>query len=326
MTAQSPAAAAPKPRRPSPTIEIEAVRRAKRRVALWTLFVPTIGTAAALALIPVTGLGALELGLLAAMYAVTIAGVEVGLHRHFSHRAFEAPRAVRVLLAIAGSMAAQGGLSYWVATHRRHHIHSDTVDDPHSPYVRKGREGREERMNRLRGLWHAHVANMYTGHATNVTLFARDLTRDRTFAWIDRHYRDWVVLGVILPGVAGGLISGTWMGALSGLLWGGLVRLFTAHQLYWGNGSFAHMYGPRPFDNGDRSTNNLLFGIPTFGASYQNNHHAFPSSALLGFERHQIDLGAMIIRLLARLRLAWNVQYPTADEIEARRCAAGTRA
>jgi len=40
----------------------------------------------------------------------------------------------------------------------------------------------------------------------------------------------WVSLGILLPAVLGGLLTGTWRGALTGLIWGGLVRIFLVHQ------------------------------------------------------------------------------------------------
>jgi stearoyl-CoA desaturase (delta-9 desaturase) len=305
---------APRPPRPSPLILSDEVRRKKRRIAIVTLLVPLSGTVAALALLPWTGFGWLEGGLLAGMYTLTIGGVEVGLHRYFSHAAFKCGRLVKIGLGVTGSMAAQGPIIYWSATHRRHHVHSDTPDDPHSPHWRKGDDG-DEHMAMLRGLWQAHVGNMYTDHATNVTLFAKDMMRDPDLAFIDRHYRKWVVLGVLIPAAVGFAVTQTWLGALSGLLWGGLVRMFLGQHCYYANGSFAHMFGPRPFDTGDQSTNNIWFGVPTFGSAYQNNHHAFPSVAFLGFKWFQVDLGAWIIRAMRLVGLVWDVRTVTPEQM-----------
>ncbi len=308
-----------KPRnKPPPIIESEPVRQAKRRLGLVTIWVPTIGTVLAIASVFVWGFGVLELGLLLGMYVVTMAGVEVGFHRQLSHHAFDSKRPLRLALAIAGSMAAQGRVLYWVATHRRHHVHSDTPDDPHSPHYRKGDSG-DERMGRLKGLWHAHMGNMYTGHPTNCTLFARDVVKDRDLAMIDRYYWLWIALGFLIPAVLGGVISASWIGAVQGLLWGGFARIFLVHHVYFANGSFAHMYGGQPYDNKDFSTNNAVFAVPTFGSAYQNNHHAFPSSALLGFRWYQPDVGMWFIRAFRRLGLAWNVKLASEKQIKVRR-------
>ena len=305
-----------KGRRPPPMIEAESVRRAKRAIALATIWVPTLGTGAALVIAAIRGVGLLEITLLVSMYIVTMTGVEVGFHRLFAHRAFHERKSVRLLLGIAGSMAAQGPVIYWAATHRRHHIHSDTKEDPHSPHVRKASDGSEQRFkSRLAGLWHSQMGNMYTDHATNVMAFARDLSRDPVTAMVEKNYRTWVLLGLVIPTLIGALVVGTWFGALRGLLWGGLVRIFVVHHIYFANGSFSHMYGGRPFATGDESTNNYVFGVPTFGSAWQNNHHAFPSSAILGFRWYEPDVGGWIIRAGAALGLITDVRRaPTERE------------
>ncbi len=303
-------------RRPPPMIEVASVRRAKRTIALVTILVPTFGTALALGLAVARGIGALELGLLVGMYIVTMTGVEVGFHRYFAHSAFKGGEVLRALLGVAGSMAAQGPVIYWAATHRRHHVYSDTKEDPHSPHVRKADSGSEQRFtSRLAGLWHSQMGNMYTDHATNVMAFSADLRRSRLNVFIDRHYRKWVLFGLILPALIGAAVERSLYGALMGLLWGGLVRIFVVHHIYFANGSFSHMYGGRPFKTDDESTNNYVFGVPTFGSAWQNNHHAFPSSANLGFKWYQPDVGYFIIRALAALGVVTSMnRAPTAQE------------
>ncbi|MFL6160075.1 MAG: acyl-CoA desaturase, partial [Marmoricola sp.] len=43
-----------------------------------------------------------------AMYYFTLLGITVGFHRLFTHKSFKPNRAVKIALAIAGSMAIQG--------------------------------------------------------------------------------------------------------------------------------------------------------------------------------------------------------------------------
>lgn len=304
--------------RPAPVIRARSVMDAKRRLGLLTIWIPTLGTAFAITTAFVWGIGAVEIGLLLGMYAITMAGVEVGFHRQLAHKAFRTPLWLRDLLAIAGSMAAQGRASYWAATHRRHHAYSDKPEDPHSPYWRLTKQG-EERMGRWRGLWHAHLGNMVTGYPTNVTLFARDLVTDPRIARIDRLYLRWVALGLLLPAALGAVLTGSWIGAVQGFLWGGLVRIFLVHHIYFANGSFSHMYGARPYDNADGSTNNPVFAVPTFGSAYQNNHHAFPTSALLGLRWYEPDVGMWFIRVFELLGLASDVRRVPPEQVASRR-------
>jgi stearoyl-CoA desaturase (Delta-9 desaturase) len=80
-----------------------------RRLSRVTVSVPLVGAILAISLLHYSPIGWIEVGLLVGMYAITIFGIEVGFHRHFSHRAFQTTKFVRVVLAILGSMAAQGG-------------------------------------------------------------------------------------------------------------------------------------------------------------------------------------------------------------------------
>ncbi|WP_200892398.1 acyl-CoA desaturase [Aliterella atlantica] len=292
------------------TIANDYLQNIYRRVALVTVTIPCLGVVAAIELLWNLGIGAVEIGLLLGMYAVTTFGVEVGFHRHFSHHAFQTTTSIKVILAILGAMAAQGGVVYWVAHHRRHHQYADVPGDPHSPHLHE---------NSLRGLWHAHLGWTLNGEVTNSMVFARDLLRDPVIAKVNQLQQVWVILGLAIPTIIGGLLTMTWMGAFEGLIWGGLVRIFLAHQVINSTNSICHLYGSRPFDSSDRSANNLWLAIPSWGQSWHNNHHAFPNSAVVGLDWWQIDLGGWVIRLLEKSGLAWNVKVPTASLIEAKR-------
>ena len=58
----------------------------------------------------------------------------VGFHRYFAHKTFKTNRFIEIVLAILGSMSAQGSVIAWVSVHRCHHQYSDTEGDPHSPH------------------------------------------------------------------------------------------------------------------------------------------------------------------------------------------------
>src|SRR5262245_53857584 len=162
---------------PSITVENPALRTAQRRMAQVTIFAPFVGTLVALALAVTNGVGAIDIVLLASMYVLTSIGVEVGLHRGFAHPAFATTPVMKGLLAAFGSMAAEGSVLYWAAGHRRHHSHSDTGGDPHSPHVRNLQTA-DQPLKLLRGLWHSHVGWMMSDKVTNCTLFGRDILRD----------------------------------------------------------------------------------------------------------------------------------------------------
>lgn len=299
---------------PKITIVNPRTQAIQRRFALAAITVPFIGSLVAIWLAWHSGVGLLEIGLLLGMYTLTVVGVTVGFHRLFAHRAFEAKRSVRIALGILGSMAAQGTLIYWAATHRRHHQYAEQPEDPHSPYIHEG-----EQLGWLRGLWHSHIGWMLDSKMTNSGLFARDLLQDPDIVRINQLYLVWVTLGLAIPAVLGGIVTGQWIGVLQGFLWGGLVRIFLAHHFMWTSGSTAHMYGSRPFETRDRSTNNIWLAIPNFGEAWHNNHHAFPNSAMFGLEWWQPDFGGWVIRTLEQARLVSAVKVPTREMIEAKK-------
>ncbi len=259
------------------------------------------------------GAGFLELALLAGMYAATTFGITVGYHRHFAHRGFRTSAAGRVALAILGSMAVQGALSHWAAVHRRHHAFTERAGDPHSPHIHAGGV-----LHHFRGLWHAHLGWMFGQERFDEAAYARDVLRDRLISRIQRLYVLWVYLGFAIPAALGGILSASWAGAFHGLLWGGLIRLLLLYHSTWSVNSICHTFGGRPFRTGDRSTNNAWLSLLTFGESWHNNHHAFPSSARHGLAWWQLDPSGLLISALRRLGLVWDVRVPTAGRVAAK--------
>lgn len=292
------------PRRPPAHVYASAPAGPALQALLVALVViPLAGVIAAGELAWRTGIGAVEVGTLVAMYALTTAAVTVGFHRHLAHRAFRTTFATRMILAIAGSMAAQGPVIYWTANHRRHHLHADRPGDPHSPHVNG-----ERPCGRLRGLIHAHVGWLFAHDLTDCARYVPDLLRDAALVRINRLYLVWVALGLALPALAAGLLTGTARGALTGFLWGGLVRIFVLQHATFSINSICHVFGRRSFPTHDHSTNNVWLALISFGEAWHNNHHAAPRSARFGLRWWQVDVGAVLIRGLELLGLAWNVR------------------
>jgi stearoyl-CoA desaturase (Delta-9 desaturase) len=238
------------------------------------------------------------------MYALTGLGVTVGFHRYFTHRSFETSRPIRGGLAILGSAAIEGPVISWVADHRKHHAFSDEEGDPHSPHVGHGGGLR----GTLRGLFHAHMGWLFIHtQRGSKERYAPDLMRDPLIRWVDRTFFVWVLGGLALAFLLGMALGGTVMAGLTGLLWGGAVRMFVLHHVTYSINSLCHVFGRRPFDTGDESRNLAWLTLPSFGEAWHNNHHAFPTSAVHGLGRRQIDLSAAVIGGLERAGLVWNV-------------------
>jgi stearoyl-CoA desaturase (Delta-9 desaturase) len=256
------------------------------------------------------GFSWVDFGLLLGMYFLSAVGITVGFHRLFTHRAFETNRAVQFILAVLGSMAVQGPLLSWVAQHRRHHQLSDAPGDPHSPHLHgHGLRGF------FGGLWHAHMGWFFIADAPELANYIKDLRQSSSLRLASALFPLWVCISLLIPTALGALLTGTWQGALCGLLWGGLARIFLVHHVTWSINSVCHLWGSRPYPTNDCSRNNFLFGIFALGEGWHNNHHAFPTSARHGLRWWQIDVSYWVIRALAHLGLAWQVKLPASRQL-----------
>jgi stearoyl-CoA desaturase (delta-9 desaturase) len=279
----------------------------QRNINLGAVIVPFVAFIAAVVLLWNRIVGWHDLALLAGLYVLTGFGITIGFHRMLTHRSFQTSKPVELVLAFLGSMAVQGPVTSWVADHRKHHAHTDEEGDPHSPHAGFAGGGVK---GALRGLFHAHLGWMLTeaGGAAR-TKYAPDLLEDRRMAWIDRHFLKVVIFSLALPAALGWLITGDITGALTGLLWGGFVRIFLLHHVTWSINSICHFFGSRRFATEDRSTNVFWLALPSFGEAWHHNHHAFPRSADHGLARWErfLDPSALVIRALERAGLVWNV-------------------
>jgi stearoyl-CoA desaturase (delta-9 desaturase) len=279
--------------------------RAEKAVNLGAVVVPFLATLVAIVLLWNSLVSATDLAIAAVMYLLTAIGITVGYHRLLTHRSFQTAKPLEYTFAVLGSMAVQGPTIAWVADHRKHHAHTDEEGDPHSPHV--GEDGSGVR-NVFSGLWHAHTGwLMSTQGRADWKKYSPDLYEDRGMRLISRHF-PWLVLATLLtPALAGYLLTGTLLGALTGFLWGGLVRIFFVHHVTWSVNSVCHFLGSRRFDTDDRSTNVFWLALPSLGESWHHNHHAFPRSAVHGLKRWEPDPSALIITAMEKLGLARNV-------------------
>ncbi|MBI4203366.1 MAG: acyl-CoA desaturase [Chloroflexi bacterium] len=243
------------------------------------------------------GLVALQdLALLAVMYTLVAFGVTVGYHRYVTHESFQANRVIKYALIILGCMSLEGAPIAWAANHRMHHAYSDREGDLHSPHHAK---------NMVLGFFHAHMGWLLEGRQADVNKWAKDLLDDKELVFLNKTAWLWFALSLLIPFAIGG-----W----TGLLWGGIVRIFLTHHVTWSVNSVCHIFGQRPFKTKDESSNHWLVGLLAFGEGGHNTHHASPRSARHGLYWYHFDLSWQLIRLLAKLRLAWNVY--TLDRVD----------
>lgn len=222
------------------------------------------------------------------LYVVRMFGITAGYHRYFSHRTFKAGRGFQFVLALLAQSSAQRGALWWAAKHRRHHKHSDTELDVHSPA--------------RSGFLHAHVGWIFTrGHQDTDLAAIPDFAKYPELRWLNRHYYVMPAGLAFLTWLAAG-----WPGLVVGFCWSTVA---TWHATFCIN-SLAHVAGRRRYVTGDDSRNNWLLAILTLGEGWHNNHHAYQSSARQGFRWWEIDPTYYALKGLERLGLVWDLHTP----------------
>lgn len=225
------------------------------------------------------------------MYLTGALGVTLCYHRTLTHRGLRLRKPLEYALAIVGALALQGDPIRWVATHRKHHAHSDTQKDPHG---------------RNRGFRWAHVRWLYEPNEAMPT--PEELRRYAPDLYSQPFYRALQYLhGPLQLALAGVLFA---IGGWPFVVWGIFVRLVASYHATWFVNSAAHSLGYRSFRTGDLSTNCWWVALLSWGEGWHNNHHAFPYSARHGLRWFEIDLTWWSVTLLSFLRLADRIKVP----------------
>lgn len=275
---------------------------AQRRHFMLSVALPTLAALLLPAVVP----GLLRhtgwaLGLWLSMwFVVGGVGVSVGLHRHFSHRSFDAKPALRALLGVCGAMAAQGPVVYWVSLHRMHHAASDQPGDPHSP-----RTSAWPGRSRWRAALQGHVGWVLAHDVPRPTRYARELIADPLVRKLTAAYPLCVAAGLLLPALVAWAALGStmpaWQALAFGAYWGGLVRIAIGHQVIWAINSWCHLHGSRPHATREGSTNVAALSLLSWGESWHNNHHAKPADAQFGCGWRQPDIGWWVVQGFVRM-------------------------
>ena len=215
------------------------------------------------------------------LYVVRMFAITGFYHRYFSHRTFDTSRIGQFVFALLGASAAQRGPLWWAAHHRKHHRHSDTDQDVHSPHAH--------------GFWWSHVG-WITAPANFPTDLEQvpDLAKYPELRFLDR-------FDILVPIVLA--VTLLLVGGMQFLIWGFFVStMFLFHATCTIN-SLAHVWGKRRYDTSDESKNNWWLAIITMGEGWHNNHHRFPGAARQGFFWWEIDLTYYGLRILQFFRV-----------------------
>lgn len=297
--------------------EPTVVRWTQKLITLAIVVGPALALGAAVPLLWGHAVNVTDLVMGAVFYLVTGFGVTIGFHRLFTHGSFKSGRLLKIALGMFGSMAVEGSLTSWVATHRRHHMYSDGPGDPHSPH-RYGDRG----FALLRGLAFSHIGWLFVSDASCARRYAPDMLRDRDLRRIGKLFPVFALASLAVPFGIGYGLAGTWAGAVSALIWAGLVRMTALHHVTWSVNSICHVFGRRAVQGKDRSTNVWVLAAVSLGESWHNIHHAHPSWARHGARRGMVDPSARVIRIFESLGWVSRVRWPAVSELAAGAAAA----
>jgi stearoyl-CoA desaturase (Delta-9 desaturase) len=255
------------------------------------------------------GVGRVEWILFALMYALTTIGIGLTVHRMLVHRSFKCNAAVKFFLCAIGQMACQGSLLKWVGNHRRHHLYTDDVGDPHSPYVDgKGHAFR----SKLKSWLYANNGWLFDDTMTDNNVYAKDMLADPMVMMFTRTRWFWYFLSMVGIPAAWGYAFGGAHGMWGTVLFAGFLRAYLVVMATATVNSVCHRIGYRRFeDTKDESTNQLLMTLITFGEGLHNNHHRFPRDAYISHAWYEFDLNGLIILALEKLGLVYDVVHVT---------------
>ena len=200
---------------------------------------------------------------------------------------------MRALLAVLGSMAVEGPVIEWVVDPPQAPPLLRSARRPAQPARRPGARAGAARCAGSPTRTSAGCSAARTWPTRRAT--RKDLLADRDLRFISRTFPLWVAVGLAVPFGLGVALTGSLVGGLTGLLWGGAVRVFLLHHATFSINSLCHFFGRRPFATGDESRNLAWLAPLAFGEAWHNNHHAFPTSARHGLGRWQLDPGAWFI-------------------------------
>lgn len=228
--------------------------------------------------------------------------ITAGYHRLWSHKTYEAHKALRYLFAIGGAFALQNSALHWSSDHRVHHKHVDNNDK--DPYSAK------------RGFWYSHIGWMlreYQAQRYDDYRNCRDLQKDPVVMWQHKHY---VLLALLtnfgIP-IALGLLYGDLIGFV---LVVGALRLVLSHHTTFFINSLAHIWGSQPYTSKNTARDNGILAFFTFGEGYHNFHHIFEHDYRNGIRWWQFDPTKWLIRGSASIGLASNLKRVSAYRIE----------
>lgn len=251
------------------------------------------------------GVSIAELSIFGFMYIACGLSITAGYHRLFSHRTHKGAWPLRLFYALFGAGAFQNSAIKWCSDHRRHHLVTDTDDDPYSV---------------LKGFFWAHIGWVMVSQDEAIVEKVEDLEADPILAFQDRHiFLLGFLVGMVLPGAAGWYLIGGMTGFLGGFIWGGLFRVVIVHHATFLINSAAHTWGTQPYSTANTSRDSPLLSLFTYGEGYHNFHHTFQADYRNGHKWHHWDPTKWWIRGFSFIKMTSDLHRIPDKTIESRK-------
>ena len=231
-------------------------------------------------------------------YSVRMFAITGFYHRYFSHKTFKTHKWMETVFAFIGASSAQRGPLWWASHHRKHHRHSDTELDLHSP---------------IHGFMQSHMA-WFLNHrafATDYTTI-QDFAKRASLKWLNRFdliapialaaflFITGSVLNYFFPSLK---TSGAQL-----FVWGFVLSTILLFHVTVSINSIAHVWGTQRYDTSDNSRNNPLLALLTFGEGWHNNHHHYPNTVKQGFFWWEIDMTYWTLKAMSYVGLTWDLK------------------
>ncbi|KAJ7207595.1 hypothetical protein GGX14DRAFT_396416 [Mycena pura] len=250
-------------------------------------------------------------------------GITIGYHRLYSHRAFKAKFAVRVVLAALGSVALQGSIKVHVFSGgcfdclliRRSGGVSGTgyiiglltilYTIRKTRFVQNNFISTSNSYAATKGLFYSHIGwTFFKPNYERIHLVDReDLDNDPAAASKQVLKQEAVPLALSIGFVVPTLLGMMWGDPSGAFVWGGLIGKLAIWHGTWLVNSLAHWGGLQPYSDENTSRGNLILALLTFGEGSHNFHHSFPHDWRSGPHNWNWDPSKWIIFVLYRLGL-----------------------
>lgn len=207
------------------------------------------------------------------------------MHRYVIHNQYVLNPKAEIVMRVMYWMLFGVVSKEFVVQHRKHHEHSDTWNDPHTPMF---------------GFWKLLFICLIPSFFRSYKIIVSDedyqrygvVATEPTF--IDKFSR----LGVVLFLFISLLLFG-WYGII---IW--TIHLFVVNFLTITTITvFGHSFGYKNFNLGDYTKNIVPIGILCVGEEMHNNHHRYSRNCNFAVKENEFDLGFYYLKLLNNFNL-----------------------